>query len=154
MPYLLALVYVVMSGTGIPYALQAQDLVGRAYVTLAGVITPSRLLEEFLLISLGIFSMFLLLHAVMLLSPPIRHNRQLWRTLNSLGLALAGFASASLSLMGHVEVYGNTWASEDAFLAFVLPAWPAMLLILVTGGLLGNRLGEELTWFNKARMGF
>ncbi|MEE1655724.1 hypothetical protein VB618_05910 [Microvirga sp. CF3062] len=140
MRYLIAYGYILISGVALPFALQAKDLIGREYVTLAGEITASRLLEEYLIISSIIFSMFLLFQALLLLLPPIRNSWSLRRTLSSVSLALTGFASASFSLTGHVQVYGNTWTPVEAFFAFVAPVSPIILIVILAGSLLGAHL--------------
>jgi len=115
MRYLVAYVYILLSGVGVPFTLQARDLIVREYVTLAGEITASWLLEEFFIISSLVFIALLLFKGFVWL--PFRMRPRLRRAIDAFSLAMTGFASASLSLTVHAQVYGNTWAPGEAFAA-------------------------------------
>lgn len=145
MHYLIAYIYILLSGVAVPFALQAHDLIGREYLIRAGEITALSLLEDFFLLSSLMCTLFFALQALMLLLPFFRKRTRLRRILNALILAFSGFSSASLALTDNTQVYGNTWAPGEGFMAFVVPVWPAILIIVVAGAYLGAQLNKEFS---------
>lgn len=140
MRYLIVYIYILLSGVAVPYALQAHDLIGREYLILAGEITAGSLLSDFLIIATFAFILLAIARGAARLL--FQRKRDLLRMSDSCTLAIAGFASASLALMDHKQVYGNTWDMGGAFMTFVAPAWPALLAIIVVGAYLGARLSK------------
>lgn len=74
--------------------------------------------------------------------PVLRIFPHLKSIFNAGSLAATGFMSASLASMHHAQVYGNTWTVIETFLNFVIPAWPAMLIIIALGIYINTRLDK------------
>lgn len=139
MRYLIAYIYILLSGVAVPFALQARDLIGRDYG--AREITALSLLEDFFILSSLTCILFFVLQAPLLV-PFFRKRLRMRRILNAILLASLGFSSASLALTDNTQVYGNTWAPGEGFMAFVVPVWPAILIIIAAGSYIGARLDQ------------
>jgi cytochrome bd-type quinol oxidase subunit 2 len=148
MRYLIAYIYIVLSGVAVPFALQAHDLIGRYYLILAGEITASSLIRDFMIIASLVFTMLAISRGVTWLL--FRKKPRLHRSINSAAIAAAGFVSVCLALTDHKQIYGNTWGIYDSLLAFVAPVWPAILPIVSAGAYLGMRLDEKPGGVGKA----
>ncbi len=145
MHYLIAYIYIVFSGVAVPFALQAHDLIGRTDLGRIGEITALSLLEDFFILSSLMCTLFFVLQVLFLLLPFIRNRSRIRCILNAITLAFSGFASASLALTHNTQAYGNTWAPGEGFMAFVVPVWPAILIIIAAGAYLGVRLDKGST---------
>jgi hypothetical protein len=145
MRYLIAYIYILLSGVAMPFALQARDLIGREYFLRAGEITALSLLEDFFILSSLMCTLFFVLQALFLLLPFFRNHLRMRRILNAILLAFLGFSSASLALTDNTEIYGNTWAPGEGFMAFVVPVWPAILIIVAAGAYLGAQIDQGST---------
>lgn len=143
MRYLIAYIYILLSGVAVPFALQAHDLIGRESVARAGEITALTLLEDFFILSSLMCTLFFVLQALFLLMPFFRKRLRMRRILNSILLAFLGFSSASLALTDNIVIYGNTWAPGEGFMAFVVPVWPAILIVVAAGAYLGAQLDKD-----------
>lgn len=141
MRYLAVYIYVVVSGVAVPFSLQANDLIGREYLILAGEITAWSLLMDYHTIASLTFVVFGLFGELLRLL--FHRTKRLQNVLDACVWAAAGFASASLALIDHCQVYGNTWDISEAFLAFVLPVWPVILAIAAAGAYLSTRLNKK-----------
>jgi hypothetical protein len=67
------------------------------------------------------------------------------RILNAILLAFLGFSSASIALTDNIHVDGNTWDTGEGFMTFVVPVWPAILIITAMGAHLGAQLNKGST---------
>ncbi len=121
MRYLIAYIYILLSGVAAPFALQAHDLIGRENISRAGEITALSLLEDLFILSSLICTLFFVLQALFLLLPFFRNRSRMRRILNAILLPFLGFSSASLALTDNIVIYGNTWAPGEGFMTFVAP---------------------------------